>query len=722
MPGSPSDLMEDQDLWGDNFDPNLDPTLYQFDGTEFDGTNFDGTNFDDGNFDQANFEDFMAQQLVSPTKPSPVSPRAGRRSSQRLQATDTTTAGGLTLPLPAPQPQWTAQAPQAPGPTEPTTSGNMQPPVQAQGDLGHSHGATANSYLPGNSSLLNFGMSVPGVSPLPPWPMPALPMGGPMPTFPMGGGMPTLPMGGHMPPLPMGGPRESLPMGEPMPPRLLGTSMPPPPSAEPSLSPSRRSPTLKSITHARKTKNRPDNDPSALYARLPPQPKWGPTKGRTKAPLFDYYKGGPELYPSKRFSKEELWTFFIGAGRPVPRQGMTIWIQSTPSQVNDRYQAQSASSKCRYKDCPVPKGTILKGFYRVAMDEFADLTTEGAADPFHNAGYLHLYCFEQIFDLGLLLHTAHAFYGFKVAADVRNHRYEDRNPMAITHHHKDLGAIFSQWKQSHQERACAIWPTARDPDSGGRQPRANVHRRANLWYALTRAQLSLEVKNRRPLREKRGGANLERHRGDLTIFLGIKQDMKAKARAGAADDSDDDAEEQGPAPRLSWSTSAHSTSDTPSPPPAANQHKRKRPVPIPQPINTELASEFNPDSSWLIQRQQHQLSPQDEIRRLSEAPGRITTRKRSREAAAAIVQAVATTPHITRQQTAEISGLLAQQPRHVQEQIIVAVTPVRPEFLLFDDELEERVGRLAKRQRREVSGFVAKREMGGDSRRVHSYV
>jgi len=508
--------------------------------------------------------------------------------------------------------------------------------------------------------------------------------------------------------------------------------LPPPPPARLSQSPrTRRSPSLKTaITHARKAKFHADNDPSTLYARFPVQPTWGPTKGRAKAPIFQYYRGGPELYPNRRYSKEELWTFFAGTGRPALRQGMTLWIQSTPSQVNYRYQASSASSKCRYRDCPVPQGTILKGFFRVALDEFADLTTEGAADPFHNAGYLHLYCFEELFDLGLLLHTAHAFYGFRVAADARNHRFEDRNPMAITHHHKDLGAIFSHWKQSHQPRACAIWPTAHDPDSGGRQPRPAAHAKSTLWYALTRAQLSLEPKNRR-LRDQRGGANLERHRGDLRIFLAIKSKMKADSRAAKGGDVDDDDDDDAPVPgssaidpiRLSWSTSSHSSARSPSPPPAPKR-KRKRPAPRPDPINTELASaNFVPDPSWYVPAPaQQQISPQDEVRRLYAHPGAArTTRKRSREAAQAIVNAVATTPRITRRQTAEIEGLLAQQPVHVQEAVVAAVTPVRPGFLGWDDELEERVGRLPKRQRREVSGFVAKRENGGDWRRIQSY-
>ncbi|KAK0738625.1 hypothetical protein B0T18DRAFT_394876 [Schizothecium vesticola] len=666
---------EDEDLWGDFIVDNQGATdLFDF---------------------EANYPNLVTQnEALAEEQSASVSPRNLRRTSKRVPTAD------MSLALSDTQPQWPAQASQAPGHTGLTMPRLIMPsyaPPPVQGSLGHSHVATANSYLPNNSYL-------PGNEYLPDLGMSAL-------------GMPPPPSGGPMLPPSLGGPMPRLP---------------PPPPARPSQSPRTwRSPSLRTaITHARKTKFCADNDPSTLYARFPAQPTWGPTKGRAKAPLFQYYKGGPELYPNQRYSKEELWTFFAGAGRPASRQGMTLWIQSTPSQVNYRYQASSASSKCRYRDCPIPKGTILKGFFRVALDEFADLTTEGAADPFHNAGYLHLYCFEELFDLGLLLHTAHAFYGFRVAADARNHRFEDRNPMAITHHHKDLGAIFSHWKQSHQPRACAIWPTARDPDNGGRQPRLAVHAKSTLWYALTRAQLSLEPKNRR-LRDQRGGANLERHRGDLRIFLAIKSKMKADSRAANGRDDDDDDDNDAPVPgssaadplRLSWSTSSHSTARSPSPPPAPKR-KRKRPAPRPDPINTELASaDFEPDPSWYVPAPPHQhISPQDEVRRLYAHPGAARmTRKRSREAAQAIFNAVATTPRITRRQTAEIEGLLAQQPVHVQEQVLAAVTPVLPGFLGWDDELEERVGRLAKRQRREVSGFVAKRENGGDWRRIQSY-
>lgn len=755
MPASPNNAMPaDQDLWGDfTIDsPGVNDLFADF---------------------EANFDNLAAQHAaVADGQPASVSPRKLRRSSQRMPPAD------MSLVLPDTPLQWPAQASQAPAPAALTMPRYPSPPAPSQapappaptmprypspapqGNLGHGRGqaptglarptyvppyappavqdtlgdlyaAQAASYLPGNLNLAgNTYLNLPGNSNL---------AGNPYQNLAVSSyrnlagnayfpdlGRPPPPPGASMLPPSLGGPLPYLP---------------PPPSARPSPSPKRRrTSSLKTtIAHTRKSKFRADNDPSRLYARFPTQPNWGPTKGRAKAPIFQYYKGGPELYPNRRYSKEELWTFFSGAGRPASRKGMTLWIQSTPSQVNYRYQASSASSKCRYRDCPIPQGTILKGFFRVALDEFADLTTEGAADPFLNAGFLHLYCFEELFDLGLLLHTAHAFYGFKVAADARNHRFEDRNPMSITHHHKDLGAIFTQWKQSHQQRACGIWPTARDPDNGGRQAPPAAHPKSTLWYALTRAQLSLEPRNRR-MRDKRGGANLERHRGDLRIFLAIKQQMKADANAGGGDSDDDgdqdDDNHRRPAAagsrsatatapvRLRWSTSSQSSTRSPSPPPAP---KRKRKRPAPDPIVTNLASpDFQPDASWYVPAPPppQQVSPQDEIHRLYAHPSAArTTRKRSREAAQAIVNAVATTPRtFTRRQTAEIEGLLARQPAHVQEAVMAAVTPVRPGFLGWEeeDQLEERVGRLAKRQRREVSGFVAKREGGADWRRVQS--
>lgn len=768
MAGSPIDTMkDDQDLWGEFTmgSPGVNDLFADF---------------------EAGFDNLVAQHAaVAEQQPASVSPRKLRRSSQRMPSADmslvlpdtplqwpahASQAPALTMPrypsppapsmaptpsqarappaptmprYPSPPAPSQAPAPPAPtmprypspapqgslgqrqrqrptGPTMPTYVPPYAPPAaQSLGDL---YAAQAGSYLAGNTY-----MNLPGNSNF---------AGNPYQNLPVNSYM-NLPGNGYLPDLGMPRPPSAASM---LPPSLGGPMpyLPPPPSAKPSRSPRRRrTSSLKTtIAHTRKSKFRADNDPSRLYARFPTQPNWGPTKGRAKAPIFQYYKGGPELYPNRRYSKEELWTFFSGAGRPASRKGMTLWIQSTPSQVNYRYQASSASSKCRYRDCPIPQGTILKGFFRVALDEFADLTTEGAADPFQNAGFLHLYCFEELFDLGLLLHTAHAFYGFKVAADARNHRFEDRNPMSITHHHKDLGAIFTQWKQSHQQRACGIWNTARDPDSGGRQAPPAARPKSTLWYALTRGQLSLEPRNRR-VRDKRGGANLERHRGDLRIFLAIKQQMKANANAGDSDDDDsqaDDKHHHRPAAsttvpvRLSWSTSSQSSTRSPSPPPAPKR-KRKRPA-APDPIVTNLDSpDFEPDASWYVPPPlppppPQQVSPQDEIHRLYAHPSAArTTRKRSREAALAIVNAVATTPRtFTRRQTAEIGGLLARQPAHVQEAVMAAVTPVMPGFLGWDgeDELEERVGRLAKRQRREVCGFVARKEAGADWRRVQS--
>lgn len=746
MPGSP--IKDDQDLWGDfTMDSPAANDLF----ADF----------------EANFDHLVAQSTaVAQEQPASVSPRKLRRSSQRMPAADMS----LVLPdIPLQWPAQTSQAPappappapaalamprypsppapsQAPAPRAPTMPRYPSPAPQGNPGRGQGHGPTGLTmpsyvplYAPPEAQSLRdlyaaqaaSYLNLPGNSNL---------AGNPYQNLPVNSYM-NLSGNAYLPDLGMPRPPSGASM---LPPSLEGPMpyLPPPPSAKPSQSPRRRrTSSLKTtIAHTRKSKFRADNDPSRLYTRFPTQPNWGPTKGRAKAPIFQYYKGGPELYPNRRYSKEELWTFFSGAGRPASRKGMTLWIQSTPSQVNYRYQASSASSKCRYRDCPIPQGTILKGFFRVALDEFADLTTEGTADPFLNAGFLHLYCFEELFDLGLLLHTAHAFYGFKVAADARNHRFEDRNPMSITHHHKDLGAIFTQWKQSHQQRACGIWNTARDPDNGGRQAPPAAHPKSTLWYALTRAQLSLEPRNRR-MRDKRGGANLERHRGDLRIFLAIKKQMKADANAGGGDsDDDDDDQDDGDhrrpaapagssatAPiRLSWSTSSQSSTRSPSPPPAP---KRKRKRPAPDPIVTNLASpDFQPDASWYVPAPPpappQQVSPQDEIHRLYAHPSAArTTRKRSREAAQAIVNAVATTPRtFTRRQTAEIEGLLARQPAHVQERVMAAVTPVVPGFLGWEEEdgLEERVGRLAKRQRREVGVFVARKEAGGDWRRVQS--
>lgn len=122
----------------------------------------------------------------------------------------------------------------------------------------------------------------------------------------------------------------------------------------------------------------------------------------TKSDLQAYFDGqppkryDPERDQARWVSRKLLPDEKIRDGKK--RSGLTLWIGWTPAQANDRYPNAEFSNVCRFHDCPVKGGTFRGGYPRVAFDE--RMNTDGKSrDPYHVAGYMHLFCLEQHFDI-----------------------------------------------------------------------------------------------------------------------------------------------------------------------------------------------------------------------------------------------------------------------------------------------------------------------------------
>lgn len=74
-------------------------------------------------------------------------------------------------------------------------------------------------------------------------------------------------------------------------------------------------------------------------------------------------------------------------------------IQCVPADSNDRYPTKHVSDKCRFANCIVANRTIKQGTFRVALDEEVEKKFKKRYDPFHVAGFVHLYCLEHFIDL-----------------------------------------------------------------------------------------------------------------------------------------------------------------------------------------------------------------------------------------------------------------------------------------------------------------------------------
>ncbi|KAK3332554.1 hypothetical protein B0T19DRAFT_415966 [Cercophora scortea] len=456
----------------------------------------------------------------------------------------------------------------------------------------------------------------------------------------------------------------------------FGASLPPAPPAQPAI-PAPLVPTVHEgvkINHSRKDKHQAGNDPSTVYQKRPAMPSWGPPRGPRSRPTFEYSGKGVELYPSARYTSDELVSFFCGDAGVNAQTGrnLTLWVQNTPAQVNDRYHHNTSSGKCRYDRCPDRQGTILKGFFRVAFDERSNETASGLFDPFHNAGYMHLYCFEKLYDLAFLYHYGHQRYGFQVRPDVRHLNHESRNPMALTRDHHELLSVFNRWMAEQLPRCNALlMQHGDDPLVGFHPVEGSVPEEQRLWYQLTSEHLAREGEGRGRARAKRGvGTDIGTHKGNLERYFTLKNQQKRKRVTGDDDDDYVDDEEEG-------------EEVTPRP------NKRQKPLSPSRkrPLEIVVGGDSRPSK-------------------------RARTRRESQQESEAITEALVS-PHLTRQEARNVQHWIQGQPEHVQDRLLSMV----PEYVkpVLDVHMLDNMGRLSTWKHRE------KQAKGGDPRRLGTY-
>ncbi|WQF76465.1 hypothetical protein CDEST_01479 [Colletotrichum destructivum] len=262
---------------------------------------------------------------------------------------------------------------------------------------------------------------------------------------------------------------------------------------------------LKRIPRPTKAK---DVDASDWYDALAETPAaWGGHDPNSL--MFQYNKEG-ELLPSLRFSREQIFSYM--KGRKDQGLPLTLWIQNVPHGCKTRV-ADDRLRACRWSGCPAYKGTILKGFWRICFDE-RPATSGKQHDPYHNAGYMHLWCLDRCFDLFEISHA------FNLKPDTRYFEKEERNPMAMTRDHDELMMEFEKWRTS-QKAAYEEWQKTCQANKMLGLPTENrlVQREAKLWHVLTAKHLALETPVRSNMRRKRNGISIDKHKGDLEWYV-----------------------------------------------------------------------------------------------------------------------------------------------------------------------------------------------------------
>lgn len=280
----------------------------------------------------------------------------------------------------------------------------------------------------------------------------------------------------------------------------------------------------------RESKNRrPENiasfDPSRFYQPLPVAPaSWGSGDPLTQQPIFQYTKHG-ELAVGREYNTDQLCEYLFASpyhGQALfngdvsglrERSNLQIWIQNPPADSSKRYP-EKCSDKCRWTECPVKDHTIHKGFYRVAFDELSkNWSSRGVhLDPFHNAGYIHLFCLEKMIDFPQWSKLLNIF------PDTRE-LPEGKNKMAVTRDHKPMEDICNSYIRESV-------PFGIEKPEGWYQH--------SLCHALTEYQIAHYPNRVIAQMAERGGNNMTVHRGDCDLYAaneGVKERKPMKPRA-----------------------------------------------------------------------------------------------------------------------------------------------------------------------------------------------
>ncbi|KAH6624202.1 hypothetical protein B0J18DRAFT_478538 [Chaetomium sp. MPI-SDFR-AT-0129] len=226
---------------------------------------------------------------------------------------------------------------------------------------------------------------------------------------------------------------------------------------------------------------------------------------------------------------EQLATFLRGEGHPNPHRRPTLWIQNTPTKVNDWYLSSQKSTRCRYDGCPAKKNTIAQGYFRIAFDEFSHYTGE-RLNPYHNAGYIHLDCFEEIFDLGYLIHFGADRLRIRIRPDTREFYLQDSNPASLTRNYESMIDMYDEWVAGQRDRAQQL--EARNAGviayTGLEPPlnRPGNEHENRLGCKLTDHHLSKQPKIRKKVRDERGGVTISDHRGSLRKQMKLRREKR----------------------------------------------------------------------------------------------------------------------------------------------------------------------------------------------------
>ncbi|KAI0110391.1 hypothetical protein GGR51DRAFT_90018 [Nemania sp. FL0031] len=274
-------------------------------------------------------------------------------------------------------------------------------------------------------------------------------------------------------------------------------------------------------------------EPERYYGPPPAKPKdWGPVDERGRH-LFTYNDKG-ELAAGLFLTPRQMRMYLVGPGpldkkfempARLPgvkgsstkwRQGLTLWIGWPAAMANSRYPRSGESTKCRFASCQY-RSTISLGDPWVIFDERQNVDGEHI-DPFHNAGYVHLFCLEYHFDIVELWHNV------DIRPDYRSFKRESHPYFCLGYKLPGIDDRLQLWWIN----AYKAWELARG--LGQKRPRSHD---TSLAQCLIEYKLLHEPKGLTKNRQKRGGVDMSKHRGDPEL----KAKLTTFRRFGLLDDN-----------------------------------------------------------------------------------------------------------------------------------------------------------------------------------------
>jgi hypothetical protein len=198
---------------------------------------------------------------------------------------------------------------------------------------------------------------------------------------------------------------------------------------------------------------------------------------------------GVELKPEIRFSGHQFDEYIFHAVRQARRFMFRVEKQHTT--MGYRYPRGHESTRCRFARCPID-GTIRSGQIRVCISEFADPRNE-VLDPYHNAGYTHLYCLENFCNLSSLL--AETDITFLPAVDLAK---ESSYPALLTAAEREACLHWARQARRSWRDFKNTYPAAEA------RPRYRPLTQDRLYYRLDQIREAQKASNKRPYRGRDG--------------------------------------------------------------------------------------------------------------------------------------------------------------------------------------------------------------------------